>query len=129
MSEPKFYAACIIAFAGQISDARQGAWEFHKQDVPLFTDTVEQMLTTELSATGEAPATHYLCTRQDTLEHFARIEAYQQKLVAAGKPRVPVEVHVSEFNWTAVSDRADLKAKLGAHESGVLAKLRLRKIA
>jgi hypothetical protein len=121
-----FHAVCIIAPAGQIDAARQGAWEFHKQDFPRFTDTVEMMLTVPLSPTGSVPATHYICTRHDTLEALGRIEVYQQAIESAGKPRVPVTLHVAK---NALNGAGDHKNQLSAHESSVLAELGLRRIA
>jgi hypothetical protein len=96
--------------------------------MPLFTDTAEQMLGAALSPTGESPATHYLCTRADTLEHFTRIEAYQQKLVASGSPRVPVTLYISETP-TIARFGSVLKRELDAHESMVLADLGLQRVA
>ena len=68
------HAVCIIAAVEQIQSARQGAWEFHAQDSPHFTDTVDMMLPAVLSPTGRPPATHFICTRHDTLERLGRIE-------------------------------------------------------
>src|SRR5579885_851614 len=95
MKSDTFYAVCIIASAEQINLARQGAWDFHHQDSPHFADTVDRMLTVRLSANGNAPPTHYLCARHADKRELERIEAYQQKLVAAGQPRVPVTIYPS----------------------------------
>jgi len=121
-----FHAVCIIAPADQIQAARQGAWEFHKQDSATFGDTVEMMLSVALSPTGSLPATNYICTRHDTLEALARIETYQRVLMAAGKPRVPVRLYVSD---KALDVSADFKPQLASWESSVLARLGLRRAA
>ncbi len=122
-----FYAVCIIAPADTIQEARQGAWEFHKQDSKWFDEQVDRMLPKALSPTGAEPATHFLCTRHDTREHFDRIEAYQRTLVAAGRPRVPVTLYVSDHTVEANGDT--LPAALAAFESGVLQTLGLKRVA
>jgi hypothetical protein len=115
-----FHAVCIIAAADQIEAARQGAWEFHRQDSPRFAGTIEGMLPHALSPTGAAPATHYLCTRHDTQEALSRIELYQKQLVVGGKPRVPVVLEISEE--TVIPD-GTLPVQLAALEPRLLARL------
>jgi hypothetical protein len=121
-----FHAVCIIAAASDIQAARQGAWDFHKQDSEHFSDPVEKMLPGALSPTGAPPGTHFICTRHDTLEALERIEAYQKKLVAAGKPRVPVALYIAE---NALDLGRDLKNQLAVHELAVLTPLGLRRLA
>jgi hypothetical protein len=83
------------------------------------------MLTGAISPSGRAPATHYICTRHDTLEALGRVETYQQALTAAGKSRVPVTLHICATGFDPAKSRAAQKA---AHEAAVLAGLGLRRI-
>jgi hypothetical protein len=125
-SDTVFYPVTIIAGAADAPEARRGACAFHQQDCAGFKDTADMMLPRALSETGELPATAFCCSRHDTLEHFERIEAYQQKRVAEGKPRVPVTVYVGE---KPISSGANVEKECAAHEAEILATLNLRRVA
>lgn len=84
------------------------------------------MLTVPLSPSGALPATHFICTRHDTLEALGRIETYQEALVAAGKPRVPVTLYISE---KPLDVSQGITPQLAAHETVTLAGLGLRRAA
>ena len=112
-----FYPVCIICTAADAPTARQGAWEFHKQDSPRFKDTVDMMQSIGVSPTGSAPATHFICTRHDTLEALGRIETYQKALEHAGKPRVPVTLYIGKSPLVMA---AGLPGQLADHEKPVL---------
>jgi hypothetical protein len=120
------HAVCIIAAVEQIQSARQGAWAFHAQDSPHFTDTVDMMLSVGVSPTGRSPATHFICTRHDTLEALGRIETYQQAMEDGNMPRVPVTLYVCE---KPLAGGADLRKQLAEHETEILDSLGLRRVA
>ncbi len=83
------------------------------------------MLPAALSPTGRPPATHFICTRHDTLEALGRIETHQKAMEGANKPRVPVTLYVGEKPLT---NSADLRKQLAKHETAVLNALGLRRV-
>jgi hypothetical protein len=115
----------VVCTAEEHASAQQGAWEFHNQDCPGFSDTPEKMLTIGLSPTGHAPATHYLCTRHVDKKELDRIEVYQQARVARGVPRVPVTYYPSDH---PISADHTVKESKQAHETEILTQLGLRRI-
>ncbi len=124
-SDDTFHAVCIICTAAEAPVARQGACEFHRQDSPRFTDTPDMMLRVGISPSGDGPATHFICTRHDTLEALGRIETYQEALVAAGKPRVPVTLYISESVLVLGKDQ---RQQIADYEALTLKSLGLRRI-
>jgi hypothetical protein len=122
-----FFACCVICTAVDAGSARQGAWEFHRQDAGGdIAEVPGGMLTIPLSPNGAQPATHFLCTRHAPKAELDRIEAYQQARTGNGLLRVPVVYHVSS---EPVRPDETLKAALSEHEAKTLAGLGLRRIA
>jgi hypothetical protein len=75
-TDPPILAACIIADAADVDAARSGASAFMESECGAGTNPADQMLPTALSASGEAPATSYLCCMPITQDFFDLMQSY-----------------------------------------------------
>jgi hypothetical protein len=93
-----FSTVCVIAEAANITAARAGSCRFIQSECSRTTDTPEMMLPTPLSPSGEAPATHFLCTRRMTSAEFQR----QDEAIRTYPVLVTAHVVESEAAFLAV---------------------------
>lgn len=83
---PELFTVCTVAEAADIQAARPLSIAWVKSLHPLTRQTVDEMLPTPLSPTGEGPPTHWLCaltlTRADYEHMLAFIASYSVPVVA-----------------------------------------------
>jgi hypothetical protein len=100
MTAEKAYTVCVVAAAAVIGEARRQACTFIRSECPHTKDTPEMMLPTALSPTGEAPATHYVCTRRMTAKEIER------QAEAIKTYPVPVTANIVESEEAFLQKRA-----------------------
>jgi hypothetical protein len=78
MNEPLF-TVCVMATAADGARARELSLDWVKS-IRLFSrETVDEMLPTALSPTGQVPATHYLCTLTLTQKDWEHMQAHKAR--------------------------------------------------
>jgi len=75
-TDPPILTACIIADAADVDSARSGAAAFMESQCGAGTNPADQMLPMSLSASGETPATFYLCCMPITQDFFDLMQSY-----------------------------------------------------
>lgn len=94
-----FLTVAVLAEAGVIDEARKQSCRFIQSESPRTKDTPAMMLPTALSPTGEAPATHYVCTRKMTAKEIER------QAEAIKSYPVPVTVFIVESEEAFLRER------------------------
>src|ERR1700730_13128374 len=78
MNDPLF-TVCVMATAADVARARELSLDWGKS-IRLFSrETVDEMLPNALSPTGQAPATHYLCTLTLTQTDWEHMQAHKAR--------------------------------------------------